>query len=157
MKSSITKCPILHLPDFSKVFHLRTDASNHFISAILMQETNNELFPVSFASKKLSIGEQKYWTTEKVFGHNWAVKKFRNYLHGIEFILETDHHSLQYLDKVKYINGRIMRWAMLLQQYRFKVNVIKGAHNHAADYLSRVVYDVWLVVDYWYIRIVDYY
>ena len=71
----------------------------------------------------------------------WAVK-FRNYLHGIEFILETDHDSIQYLDKAKYINGRIMRRAMLLQQYIFKVDIIKGAHNHATDYLSRVVYDV---------------
>ena len=85
-----------------------------------MQETNNELFPVNFASKKLSIGEQKYSTTEKeCLAMIWAVKKFRNYLHGIEFILETDHDSLEYLDKAKYINGRIMRWATLLQQYRF--------------------------------------
>ena len=126
----------MHHPDFLKVFYLRTDASNHGIGAILMQETNNELFTVSFASKKLSIGEQKYSTTEKVYlAMIWAVKKFRNYLHGSEFILETDHDSLQYLDNAKYINGRIMRWAMLLQQYRLKVNVIKGAHNHAAVYV----------------------
>ena len=85
LKSSRTKCPILHLPDFSKVFYLRTDAFNHGIGAILMQETNNELFPVSFASKKLSIREQKYSTTEKeCLAIIWAVKKFRNYLHGIE-------------------------------------------------------------------------
>ena len=81
-----------------------------------MQETNNELFPVSFASKKLSKGEQKYSTTEKeCLPIIWAVK-FRNYLHGIDFILETDHDSLQYLDKVKYINGRIMRLSMLLPE-----------------------------------------
>ena len=39
----------------------------------------------------------------------------------------------------------------------FKVNVIKEAHNHAEDYLNRVVYDVWLVVDYWYTHVGDKY
>ena len=93
-------------------------------------------------------GTKVFKCTKWVFVYNMTVKISRNYLHGIEFILETDQDSLQYLDNAKFINGRIMRWAMLLQQYWFTVNVINGAHNHAADYPSWVVYDVWLTVDY---------
>ena len=43
-----------------------------------------------------------------------GVKKFDEYIHGTPFILETDHNSLQYIDKSKFINNysRIMRWAI---------------------------------------------
>ena len=74
-----------------------------------------------------------------MFGDSvWAIKKFRNYIHGTEFIIEIDHDSLQYLDADKFINPKIMRWSMILQQYRFMIRAIKGSQNHAADYLSRV-------------------
>ena len=65
----------------------------------------------------------------------WGVKKFDKYIHGTSFILETDHNSLQYIDKSKFINLRIMRWAMVLQQYRMTVNAIKGKSNIIADYM----------------------
>ena len=34
--------------------------------------------------------------------------------------------------------ARLMRWAMFLQSYNFKVEAIKGSENVGADYLSRV-------------------
>ena len=105
-----------------------------------MQEMEGKFFPISFASKKLNKTEQNYFTTEKEFlAIVWAIKKFRSYLHGKEFIIETNHDSLQYLDKSKFINAKLMRWSMMLQQYSCRINVIKGSENHAADYLSRDV------------------
>ena len=68
----------------------------------------------------------------------WAIKKFRNYIHGTEFIIEADHNSLEYLDKEKFINPKIMSWSMILQQCRFMIRALKGSQNHAADYHSRV-------------------
>jgi len=44
----------------------------------------------------------------------WGIQKFRNYLMGTHFILETDHHPLQYLDTAKYQNSTIMRWSLLI-------------------------------------------
>ena len=32
----------------------------------------------------------------------------------------------------------VMRWALILQPYRFHINAIKGSENVGADYLSRV-------------------
>jgi len=58
---------------------------------------------------------------------------------GAHFILETDHHPLQYLDKAKFQNSQIMRWSLLLQPYRFTVRAIKGSDNVGADFLSRYV------------------
>ena len=61
------------------------------------------------------------------------------YLYGTEFVLQTDHQPLLYVNRAKFINDRIMRWAMFLQNYRFRVEAIKGSDNHGADYLSRAV------------------
>ena len=57
--------PILRLPDQSKPYVLRTDASDIGLGAVLMQEADGKLFPVSFASKKLSTTQQKYSAIEK--------------------------------------------------------------------------------------------
>jgi hypothetical protein len=34
-------------------------------------------------------------------------------------------------------NGRVMRWALFLQNYKFKIEAIKGSENIIADFLSR--------------------
>jgi len=50
---------------------------------------------------------------------------------------ETDHTPLLYLNKTQYHNGRLMRWALTLQQYQFTVRVMKVSDNVGADFLSR--------------------
>jgi len=67
----------------------------------------------------------------------WGVQKFEQYLYGKHFVLETDHQPLQYLGKMQYQNGRLMRWALALQPYRFILRSIKGKDNLGADFLSR--------------------
>ena len=66
------------------------------------------------------------------------MQKFQQYLYGKEFILETDHQPLQYLQRAKVANARLMRWALLLQPYCFRIKAIKGKDNVGADYLSRM-------------------
>ena len=138
-KMTVTK-PVLRLPDITKPFTLRTDASNTGIGAVLLQEHDGQLFPVSYASKKLLMREQAYSTIEKeCFAIVWAIKKFMLYLYGTEFVIQTDHQPLVYLNKTKFVNDRIMRWAMFMQSYKFKVESIKGSENVGADFLSRVI------------------
>jgi len=69
----------------------------------------------------------------------WGILKFQTYLYGREFQLETDHHPLIYMNKCKASNGRIMRWVLALQPYRFVIRAIKGSENVGADFLSRCV------------------
>ena len=57
--------------------------------------------------------------------------------HGKEFLFETDHKPLSYMQTAKVLNPRIMRWAMKLQPYRFRIVAIRGRDNLGADYLSR--------------------
>ena len=139
IKSYLTSEPILRLPDPAKTYFLRTDASNNGIGAVLMRLHDEKLFPVCYASKKLSSAERNYSTIEKeCLAIVWGIKRFHLYLYGVPFVLQTDHEPLKYMDSAKYTNARLMRWAVLLQSYNFKVEAIKGSENVGADYLSRV-------------------
>lgn len=139
LKACVASPPILKLPDFSKSFILQTDASNIGIGSVILQNSEDgEKYPVAFASRKLLPRETRYSTIEKeCLAIVWSITKFEEYLYGKEFILETDHQPLQYLKTNQYQNGRIMRWALILQPYRFTVKAIKGTENVGADFLSR--------------------
>ena len=56
---------------------------------------------------------------------------------GKHIVEETDHRSLQYLHKWRDENGRIMRWSLLLQPFKFTVLHRPGINNVNADGLSR--------------------
>jgi transposase InsO family protein len=138
LKGYITKPPILRLPNLEKEFVLQTDASNDGIGAILLQEELGVKHPIAFASKKFLPREKNYSTIEKeCMAIVWGILKFQTYLYGRNFILETDHQPLQYLQKAKFQNGRLMRWALSLQPFKFTVHAIKGSDNVGADFLSR--------------------
>jgi hypothetical protein len=139
LKESLITKPVLLLPDTRKPFVLRTDASDIAVGAVLLQDQGQGLQPVAYASKKLNKAERNYSVIEKeCLGVVWAVKKFEQYLYSVHFTLETDHQPLTYLQKAKTENGRLMRWALQLQQYSFTVRVIPGKDNVGADYLSRI-------------------
>ena len=105
-----------------------------------MQEHYDKLYPVAYASKKLSSAECKYSTLEReCLSIVWGMTKFRLYLAGKPFILQTDHKPLSYLNQAKFQNDRIMRWALALQGYDYKVESIPGKDNVVADYLSRII------------------
>ena len=136
---SLSEAPILKLPDFNKPFILQTDAADAGIGAVLLQEENGKKMPIAYASRELKGSEQKYSTIEKeCLAIVWAVQKFQQYLYGREFLVETDHQPLIYIQKTKVANARLMRWALILQPYRFRILTIKGKENVGADYLSRM-------------------
>ena len=69
----------------------------------------------------------------------WGITKFRLYLAGKPFILQTDHPPLAYINKTKYQNDCIIRWIVALQGYDYTVQDIPEKDNVASDYLSRVM------------------
>lgn len=87
LKSKLSNSPILHLPDMSKQFILRTDASAIGMGAVLLQETDYIKFPVAYISKKFTQAQKNYSVIEKeCFAVVWAVQKFEPYLYGDEFL-----------------------------------------------------------------------
>ena len=139
LKGRLTSEPILILPDLSKQFVLRTDASGKNLGACLMQDQGKGLQPIAFASKKLSDTEQKYSTIEQeCFAVVFGIRKFYPYLYGRQFIVETDHHPLQYMARIRPSSRRLAGWAMELQSHDFIIRSIPGKENVVSDYLSRM-------------------
>ena len=94
--------------------------------------------PVAYFSRKLLPREVKYSTIEKeCLAIKLGVEAFRVYLLGKDFIIQTDHRSLVWLDKLKDKNMRLARWNLILQQYSFRVFHGADRKNGNADALSR--------------------
>ena len=142
LKEKISSEPVLLLPDLSREFILRTDASSTGLGAVLLQEHEGIKRPVAYASRKLFNRERNYSVIEReALGLVWAIHKFSAYLYGKAFVVETDHRPLTYLNSARSLNSRLMRWSLSLQPYMIKVNYIKGSDNFGEDYLSRIVHN----------------
>lgn len=70
----------------------------------------------------------------------WACEIFRPYLIGSQFIVESDHHSLQWLKNAK--SSRLLRWYLALSEYDFTIRYKPGSKNVVADALSRNTFDI---------------
>ena len=67
----------------------------------------------------------------------WALQKFRTYLQGARIINGTDHMALTFLKTCKFVNARLTRWILSIQDYDITVEHCPGRENIAADILSR--------------------
>ena len=141
LKEYLLQEPVLKLPDLSKPFVLRTDASGVGVAAVLLQENDGKLYLVGYASRKLNLTEARYPIIEKeCLVVVWGIKRFKLYLAGRRFTLQTDHKNLKYLKDASYQNDRVFRWALAVQEYSFRVEDIPGRENIGADFLSRTGY-----------------
>ena len=139
LKDALTNHPVLHAPDFNREFIIYTDASNAGVGAVLCQQDDSgDQHPVAYLSKKLLPREKNLSTIEKeCLAIIFAIRKLKAYVWGRHFTLCTDHSPLSWLRTMKSQNSKLMRWALLLQDYDFEVKVVRGTINCVADALSR--------------------
>ena len=118
---------------------LQTDASDHGIGAVLSQvDDADQEHPFAFYSRKFLAREERYATVEKeCLAIKLGVQAFKTYLLGRKFVVETDHHALTWLHRLKENNARLSRWSLALQPYDFVVKYRAGKANGNADALSR--------------------
>jgi hypothetical protein len=139
LKSAMQGAPVLRLADPSKPYVVTCDASDVGIGAVLEQEDVDGLHPIAFASRKLNSAEKNYPVHEReLLAIVYALKEWRIYLHGSQFVIRTDHHPLRYLDTQPELSKRQMRWMECLQEYDYHIQYIKGKYNVVADALSRM-------------------
>ncbi|XP_043285557.1 uncharacterized protein [Venturia canescens] len=102
LRDKLCSAPILQYPNFSEPFIVTTDASNYAVGAILSQGKVGQDPMVAAASRVLNKAERNYSTTEKeMVAVLFAIKTFRPYLYGREFLLLTDHRPLAWIDSMK--------------------------------------------------------
>jgi hypothetical protein len=135
LKKCIVKLPELAHPDNALPYDIHSDASNIGIGAVLVQRGR----PIASESRTLIVAERNYSTTEKeCMAVVWALEQFHPYVHGADFTVFTDHVALRSILTNKTPLGRIARWIMTIQAYKFTVQHKKGSLNGDADAPSRI-------------------
>ncbi|KAL7879761.1 hypothetical protein SRHO_G00020150 [Serrasalmus rhombeus] len=139
VKQIISTSHALALFDPSCPTTVTTDASNYGLGAVLTQWHGDTELTVAFASRTLSECERKYSATEKeALACVWATEKWRTYLWGRHFTLQTDHNPLTTLLSTKGLGRAGMRIARCLLCFNYTIVYKPGTENVTADCLSRL-------------------
>ncbi|KAJ5747177.1 uncharacterized protein N7511_000772 [Penicillium nucicola] len=117
------------------------DASGKGWGAVLMQERNGVRKPARYESGTWSESQLSYDSGKlECRAVLMALKKFRHWLYGIHFILETDANTLvaQLNRPATDLPGALVtRWMAWIRLFDFDVKHVPGRRNSAADGLSR--------------------
>ncbi|XP_028780228.1 uncharacterized protein LOC114736538 [Neltuma alba] len=134
LKEALTTAPVLRLPDFNLPFMIECDASMDGIGAVLIQEGH----PIAYFSKGFSISNRfKSAYDRELLALVLAIQKWKHYLLGHHFTIQTDHCSLKHLLEQKIVTNTQQRLLIKLLPFNFSIVYKSGKHNAAADSLSR--------------------
>ena len=140
LKETLMSPPILAYPDYTKPFILHTDASLHGLGAVLYQNIDGMDRAIAYASRGLSLAEQRYPIHKQEFlALKWAItSKFHDYLYGTKFIVFTDNNPMTYVLEKAKLDATAHRWIAALGVYDFTIKYRSGKSNADADGLSRM-------------------
>ena len=148
LKDALVSAPIIQAPDWSLPFELMCDASDFAVGAVLGQRKSSTPSVVYYASKTMNDAQRNYTTTEKeMLAIVFALEKFRPYLLGGTTTVFTDHSALKHLLSKKEAKQRLIRWVLLLQEFKLEFKDKKGVENVVADHLSRIKCGPFLIRD----------
>ncbi|XP_064468421.1 uncharacterized protein K02A2.6-like [Ornithodoros turicata] len=142
IKDDLTRTPVLAFYSPERPITLSVDASSYGLGAVLLQEeTDGHRRPVAYASRALSEAEQRYAQVEKeALAIVWACDKFRMYVLGLQFHVETDHKPLVPIFSAKRLDEltpRLQRLRLRTLEYDFTITHVPGKQLFTADVLSR--------------------
>ena len=138
LKDSISTAPILGYLDPRRQYILDIGASGCGVGAVLSQVQEGCERVIAYYSKTLTSSERNYCVTQReLLAVVKAVKHFRPYLYGQEFLLRTDHASLRWLCRRRKPSNQVARWLEILTEFRYVLEHRSGIHDGNADELSR--------------------
>lgn len=141
-KALLCHAPVLAAPDLTKPFKLEVDASAVGAGAVLLQEDAEGVdHPVCYFSRKFNKHQLNYSTIEKeTLALLLALQHFEVYVgsSSLPVVTYTDHNPLVFLSRMYNHNQRLMRWALIVQDYNLEIHHKKGSENVLADALSRL-------------------
>lgn len=144
LRTCLVTSPVLAYPRDDGQYILDTDASEHSISGALSQmqlDENGEWVErmIANGSKTLNTAERRYCVRRREMkAIVQFAKHFRPYLYGREVIFRTDHASLRYVQTMRNGSDQFHRWMEILSEFKYKIEVRKGALHVNADGLSRL-------------------
>jgi hypothetical protein len=136
--SILTNAPVIIMFDPNYPIELHTDASSDGYGAILMHKVEDKNRVVEYYSRRTSPTEATYQSYElETLAIVKAVKHFRRYLYGREFLVVTDCNSLKDSSNKIKLNDRVYKWWVYLQTFNFDIIYREGKKMAHADFFSR--------------------
>jgi hypothetical protein len=120
---------LLCCPDFNKPhsFHLYTDASDHQLGPVIMQDKK----PIDFYSRKLNTAQNQYIITERnreLLSDIETCKEYKNILLGYHqaIIVFTDHKNNTFSGLKASDRVLLTSWLLLLEEYGVTFEYVPG-------------------------------
>jgi hypothetical protein len=142
VKEALVNAIEVHLPDYSKNWVGRVDASDVAVGGMLAQEVLTEKDEktyqvISLVSHKLSEQAQRWDTIKKeCYAVVHFLKACQYYIRGKPIIIETDHRNILWLDQCEA--PILVRWRIFIQSFDVSIRHIPGKFNTVADWISRM-------------------
>lgn len=141
VKNVLADAVLLRHPEHAAQTSIMTDASATAVGAVLQQHVDGEWQPLAFFSKKLKAAQTRY----SVFGRELlaaylAVRHFRHFIEGRDFVIWTDHKPLTYAirNSGSTYTPREIRQLSFLSEFTTDIRHVRGTSNIPADVLSRI-------------------
>ena len=140
----LVKPPVLAHFDPALPVVLACDAGPVGVGCVLSQVTRDGERPIAFYSRSLSDAETRYSQTDReALAVVTGVKKFHYFLAGRTFTIQSDHKPLLGLrGEQKPLSAmaspRMVRWALLLGAYDYRLEYRPGSKQGHCDALSRL-------------------
>ncbi|GFU63799.1 retrovirus-related Pol polyprotein from transposon 17.6 [Trichonephila clavipes] len=139
LKNALCSEPVLHLFKEGANLELYTDACKLGLGSVLLQQgEDGRFYPIHYMSKKNSIQEEKLCSYElEVLAVIEALKKFRNYLLGRKFRIQTDCAAFAKNLDQKELTPKMARWSIFLTDFDYEVVHRPAKQMQHVDTLSR--------------------
>ncbi|XP_074277755.1 uncharacterized protein LOC141601379 [Silene latifolia] len=151
MKEVLSSPPVLSPPVVGLPLSLYLTVTDTATGAILAQTVEKEERAIYYISKNFLYYEVKYTPLEKTcFALVWATKKLGHYMLSYSVSVYSKMDLIKYLFKKPLLNGRMLRWTLMLSKLDLKyvpLKVIKG--RAVADFLADNPIEETEVIDSW--------
>ncbi len=138
LKKSLCHSCCLVIPAPEDVFVLYTDASGAGVGGCLHVVREREELPVGFFSRQLRPAERNYSVSElECLAIVASLKQFEFFVSSKEVTVVTDHKPCLALVKGSHLNKRLLRFALVIQQFNASIMYRPGKLHANADGMSR--------------------
>ena len=124
------------VPDLDRVADAQPQAVDLDVENAQQLSDLIDRYPDVFANSDLDLGSTDLVECNINTGDT-ALKKFRQYLLGAQFVVYTDHKPLRSLFTSEMKNARIQRWGILISEFNCEIKYREGK-SMKADFVSRI-------------------
>jgi len=138
LKTQFTEEPVLMIPNLTRPFQIKSDASKHATGALLTQmDGNRDCHPCAFILKTFSPAKQNY----KIYNRELlalvrTLTEWHHYIHGSPHstIALSDHKNLTYWRSPQKLNCRQACWHLFISKFDLKLVHVPGSKMYQIIY-----------------------